>query len=105
MEHTHVNDAHSLSHTLSSPPPTTPHALTQDECHYTSLIAELESNGARVVCIYSGGLDFSGPIEEYFYNKQGASQMRLCIHMYVGGVWSCARTSIISPPHPLQQPT
>jgi hypothetical protein len=48
--------------------------LLQDEGHYTSLIAELESHGARVVCIYSGGLDFSGPIESFFYNKQVRSR-------------------------------
>merc|ERR1711988_734880 len=47
------------------------HINTKDECHYTSLIAELESRGARVVCIYSGALDFSGPLEQYFYDKYG----------------------------------
>mmetsp|Transcript_14597 Transcript_14597/g.29958 ORF Transcript_14597/g.29958 Transcript_14597/m.29958 type:complete len:1409 (+) Transcript_14597:54-4280(+) len=45
------------------------HINTKDECHYISMIAELEARGARVVCIYSGGLDFSGPIGEYFYAK------------------------------------
>lgn len=24
-----------------------------------------------MICIYSGGLDFSGPVEEYFYDKNG----------------------------------
>jgi magnesium chelatase subunit H len=43
------------------------HINTKDECHYTAVISELEARGAKVVCIYSGGLDFSGPIEEYFY--------------------------------------
>jgi len=43
------------------------HINTKDECHYVSLIAEMEARGAKVVCIYSGGLDFSGPVEEYFY--------------------------------------
>lgn len=47
------------------------HINTKDECHYVSLISELESRGAKVVCIYSGGLDFSGPIEEYFYDSNG----------------------------------
>merc|ERR1711988_566630 len=47
------------------------HINTKDECHYTSLIAELESRGSRVVCIYSGALDFSGPLEQYFYDKYG----------------------------------
>eukprot|EP00597_Dinobryon_sp_UTEXLB2267_P003576 CAMPEP_0170079374 /NCGR_PEP_ID=MMETSP0019_2-20121128/15771_1 /TAXON_ID=98059 /ORGANISM="Dinobryon sp., Strain UTEXLB2267" /LENGTH=1316 /DNA_ID=CAMNT_0010292799 /DNA_START=302 /DNA_END=4252 /DNA_ORIENTATION=+ len=45
------------------------HINTKDECHYVALISELEARGAKVVCIYSGGLDFSGPVEEYFYSK------------------------------------
>lgn len=48
------------------------HINTKDECHYISMIAELESRGARVICIYSGGLDFSGPVNEYFYAKGSA---------------------------------
>lgn len=47
------------------------HINTKDECHYVSLISELESRGAKVVCIYSGGLDFSGPVDEYFYTSNG----------------------------------
>ncbi|GMI13554.1 hypothetical protein TrVE_jg2290 [Triparma verrucosa] len=47
------------------------HINTKDDTHYVSLISELESRGARVVCIYSGGLDFSGPVEEYFYDAAG----------------------------------
>ena len=37
------------------------HINTGDAGHYVSLISELEARGAKVVCIYSGGLDFSGP--------------------------------------------
>lgn len=47
------------------------HINTKDDTHYVSLISELESRGARVVAIYSGGLDFSGPVEEYFYDNTG----------------------------------
>ena len=47
------------------------HINTKDDTHYVSLISELESRGARVVPIYSGGLDFSGPIEDYFYDASG----------------------------------
>jgi magnesium chelatase subunit H len=47
------------------------HINTKDDTHYVSLISELESRGARVVSVYSGGLDFSGPIEEYFYDASG----------------------------------
>ena len=49
------------------------HINTGDDCHYTSLIAELESRGARVVAIYSGGLDYSGPVMDYFF-KQGSTK-------------------------------
>jgi CobN/Magnesium Chelatase len=45
------------------------HINTKDEAHYVALISELEARGARVICIYSGGLDFSGPVEEFFYGK------------------------------------
>ena len=47
------------------------HINTKDDTHYVSLISELETRGARVVSIYSGGLDFSGPVEEFFYDKNG----------------------------------
>ena len=45
------------------------HINTRDDCHYVAMISELEARGARVVCIYSGGLDFSGPIDEFFYDR------------------------------------
>ena len=41
---------------------------TKDDTHYVSLISKLESRSAHVMPIYSGGLDFSGPHEEYFYD-------------------------------------
>ena len=47
------------------------HINTKDDTHYVSLISEMESRGARVVPIYSGGLDFSGPVEEFFYDSSG----------------------------------
>ena len=43
------------------------HINTKDDCHYIALISELEARGSKVICIYSGGLDFSGPVDEYFY--------------------------------------
>jgi len=47
------------------------HINTKDDTHYVSLIAELESRGARVVAVYSGGLDYSGPVKEFFYGSNG----------------------------------
>jgi len=49
------------------------HINTKDDTHYVSLISELESRGSRVVPIYSGGLDFSGPVGDYFYDGAGTS--------------------------------
>ena len=47
------------------------HINTKDDTHYVSLIAELESRGARVVPVYSGGLDYSGPVADYFKDASG----------------------------------
>jgi magnesium chelatase subunit H len=45
------------------------HLVTGDDAHYVAMVQELESMGARVISIFAGGLDFSKPIEEYFYDK------------------------------------
>ena len=45
------------------------HINTRDENHYVALISELEARGCKVVCIFSGGLDFSGPVDEFFYRS------------------------------------
>ena len=57
------------------------HINTKDDTHYVSLIAELESRGSRVVPIYSGGLDFSGPVEEYMYDANGKSVVDTVINL------------------------
>jgi len=57
------------------------HINTKDDTHYVSLIAELESRGARVVPIYSGGLDFSGPIEDYMYDASGKTIVDTVINL------------------------
>ncbi|KAG5176932.1 magnesium chelatase subunit H, putative chloroplast precursor [Tribonema minus] len=45
------------------------HINTKDECHYIAMVAELEARGAKVITLYSGGLDFSGPVDEYFISN------------------------------------
>ncbi|KAL7549160.1 hypothetical protein ACHAWF_012422 [Thalassiosira exigua] len=57
------------------------HINTKDDTHYVSLISELESRGARVVPIYSGGLDFSGPVEDYYYDASGKSIVDTVINL------------------------
>jgi len=44
------------------------HLVTGDEGHYSAVVMALEAKGAKVVPIFAGGLDFSGPVEKYFYN-------------------------------------
>merc|ERR1719201_896709 len=47
------------------------HINTKDDAHYVSLIMELESLGALVMPTYTGALDFSKPIDEYFFDANG----------------------------------
>jgi len=44
------------------------HMITQDDCHYVSLISQLESQGSRVIPVFAGGLDFSVPVSRFFYH-------------------------------------
>ncbi|VFQ91169.1 unnamed protein product [Cuscuta campestris] len=41
------------------------HIVTGDESHYVGVIMELEARGAKVIPIFAGGLDFSGPVERF----------------------------------------
>jgi len=56
------------------------HINTKDECHYIAMVAELEARGAKVITIYSGGLDFSGPVEEYFMSR-GNSRVNTVVNL------------------------
>ena len=44
------------------------HLVTGDDAHYVATVQELESRGARVIPVFASGLDFSKPVEEYFYD-------------------------------------
>ena len=44
------------------------HLVTGDEAHYVAMVQELEYMGARVIPVFSGGLDFSKPVESYFFD-------------------------------------
>ncbi len=44
------------------------HLVTGDDAHYVAMVQELESMGARVIPVFAGGLDFSKPVDAYFYN-------------------------------------
>jgi magnesium chelatase subunit H len=43
------------------------HLVTGDDAHYVAMVQELESMGAKVICVFASGLDFSKPVEAYFY--------------------------------------
>ncbi len=44
------------------------HIVTGDDAHYVAVIQELEYRGARVLPIFCGGLDFSKPVNAFFYD-------------------------------------
>lgn len=44
------------------------HIVTGDEAHYVAIIQELEFRGACVIPIFCGGLDFSKPVNAFFYD-------------------------------------
>ena len=45
------------------------HLVTGDDAHYVAMVQELEAMGARVIPVFAGGLDFSKPIEEFFWDR------------------------------------
>jgi len=49
------------------------HLITGDDAHYVAVVQELECMGARVIPVFSGGLDFSKPVDAFFYNAQGSA--------------------------------
>ncbi len=44
------------------------HLVTGDDAHYVAVVQEFEAMGARVVPVFAGGLDFSKPVDAYFYD-------------------------------------
>ncbi|MGF1522331.1 MAG: magnesium chelatase subunit H [Leptolyngbyaceae cyanobacterium] len=44
------------------------HLVTGDEAHYVAMVQELEYLGARVIPVFSGGLDFSKPVDQFFFD-------------------------------------
>ncbi len=44
------------------------HLVTGDDAHYVAMVSELEAMGARVIPVFAGGLDFSKPVDVYFYD-------------------------------------
>lgn len=51
------------------------HLVTGDDAHYVAMVQEMESMGARVIPVFAGGLDFSKPVETFFYGIDGQSPL------------------------------
>ncbi|MEM1170989.1 MAG: magnesium chelatase subunit H [Cyanobacteria bacterium P01_H01_bin.35] len=43
------------------------HLVTGDDAHYVAMLQELEAMGAKVIPVFAGGLDFSKPVDAYFW--------------------------------------
>lgn len=50
------------------------HIVTGDDAHYVAIIQELEFRGARVLPIFCGGLDFSKPVNAFFFDPLNPEQ-------------------------------
>ncbi|HYP04406.1 MAG TPA: cobaltochelatase subunit CobN, partial [Cyanobium sp.] len=44
------------------------HIVTGDDAHYVAVIQEMEYRGATVIPVFCGGLDFSKPVNAFFYD-------------------------------------
>lgn len=51
------------------------HLVTGDDAHYVAMVQELECMGARVIPVFAGGLDFSKPVDAFFYEPLSKGQM------------------------------
>jgi len=49
------------------------HIVTGDDAHYVAVTQELEYRGARVIPVFCGGLDFSRPVNSFFYDPLNPS--------------------------------
>ncbi|OLP17368.1 magnesium chelatase subunit H [Leptolyngbya sp. 'hensonii'] len=50
------------------------HLVTGDDAHYVAMVQELECLGARVLPVFAGGLDFSKPVDAYFFDPLSKNQ-------------------------------
>ncbi|MGB3695123.1 MAG: magnesium chelatase subunit H [Spirulinaceae cyanobacterium] len=53
------------------------HLVTGDDAHYVAMVQEFEAMGARVIPVFAGGLDFSKPVEAYFWSGRKANNRPL----------------------------
>merc|ERR1712066_342671 len=47
------------------------HIITGDAGHYEGVVSEFEAAGCHVIPVFAGGLDFSSPVNKFFYDPYG----------------------------------
>ncbi|CAE8716913.1 unnamed protein product [Polarella glacialis] len=57
------------------------HIATKDDGHYVGIVQELERRGAKVACVYTGGLDFSAPMTEYLADSYGEGRVDSVVNL------------------------
>lgn len=57
------------------------HIATKDDGHYVGMVQELERRGARVACTYTGGLDFSAPMQEFLAKSSGEGNVDALVNL------------------------
>jgi magnesium chelatase subunit H len=50
------------------------HIVTGDDAHYVAVVQEMEYRGATVIPVFCGGLDFSRPVNQFFYDPLNPDQ-------------------------------
>ncbi|NET55551.1 MAG: magnesium chelatase subunit H [Symploca sp. SIO2E6] len=73
------------------------HLVTGDDAHYVAMVQELEAMGARVVPVFAGGLDFSKPVDAYFY-QPGRNGKNLSPNALVDTVVSLTGFALVGGP-------
>ncbi len=59
------------------------HLVTKDDAHYVAMVQEFEAMGARVIPVFSGGLDFSKPVDLYFWQGSNKKEQTAIIDVVV----------------------
>ncbi|MEM9275491.1 MAG: cobaltochelatase subunit CobN [Cyanobacteria bacterium P01_F01_bin.143] len=59
------------------------HLVTKDDAHYVAMVQELEAMGARVIPVFAGGLDFSKPVDEYFWEVTDGMEQQPLVDVVV----------------------
>ena len=69
------------------------HLVTGDDAHYVAIVQEFEAMGARVIPVFAGGLDFSKPVDAFFYESTAKTPTAL-----VDGVVSLTGFALVGGP-------